>query len=303
MIISVSRRTDIPAFYVEWLINRLRAGYCVVANPFDPRRVSCISLMPEDVEVIVFWTRNPRPLFPYLDELEARGYRYYFQYTLMDNPRPIDPQTPSLSAALETFQELSRRIGKERVIWRYDPIVFTTLTPPSFHRQAYQRIASALRGYTCRSVVSLLDVYPKIRKRLAELEKRGIALIDCDGTQDWFEELMGDLVDIARAYSMEIVSCAEELDLRRFGIQPGKCIDDEYIQRVFGIQVTHTKDPGQRRACGCVISKDIGAYDTCIYGCQYCYATGSFRRARQNFALHDPNSPSLLGWHDLPSTP
>ena len=150
MIISASRRTDIPAFYAEWMVRRLREGYCTVPNPFNRNQVSRISLRPEDVDAIVFWTRNPRPLMPYLDELDSRGYRYYFQFTILGYPREIDPKSPPAATAVEAFCELAERLGPRRVIWRYDPIVFTGITPPAFHQENFQRLAESLRGHTRR---------------------------------------------------------------------------------------------------------------------------------------------------------
>ena len=146
MIISASRRTDIPAFYARWFMNRIREGYCTVPNPFNPNQVSRISLKPEDVDIIVFWTRYARPLMPFLNELDDRGYRYYFLYTLMNNPRALEPKSPSHKRSLNTFQNLSNRIGMEKVIWRYDPIVFTRITDPNFHKETYQHIAEQLKG-------------------------------------------------------------------------------------------------------------------------------------------------------------
>lgn len=301
MIISASRRTDIPAFYAHWFINRIRAGFCEVPNPFNRWQIARISLLPEDVDVIVFWTRNPRPLFPYLDELDARGYRYYFQYTLLGYPLQIDAHCPPLEAALSTFGELAQRVGRQRVIWRYDPIVLSEVTPPAYHRAAYARLAGALAGATSRSVISLMDDYPKIRWRMQALARQGARLLpilpgDADpegGLPGWLGELLGDLAMIARSHQMEIVSCAEQYDLLPYGIRPGKCVDDEYIERVFGLDTAHAKDPGQRKACGCVVSKDIGMYDTCLFGCRYCYATSSFERARENYRHHDPDAPAL----------
>jgi hypothetical protein len=308
MIISASRRTDIPAFYTPWFINRIRAGFCEVPNPFNRQQVSRISLLPEDVDVIVFWTRNPRPLFPYLDELEALGYRYYFQYTLLGYPPEIDVHGPPAAASLTTFRELAQRVSPGRVIWRYDPIVLSQITPPAYHRLAFTRLASSLVGSTGRAVISLMDDYPKIRGRLQEMERQGAALLTVspDGTghergvPEWLSDLLRDLAGIAHMHQIEIVSCAEETDLQSFGIFPGKCVDDQLIGRIFGIEVSHSKDPGQRSACGCVISKDIGMYDSCLFGCQYCYATSSFERAKQNHDdEHNANSPSLLGWQDV----
>ncbi len=303
MIISASRRTDIPAFYATWFINRIRAGYCTVPNPFNPSQVSRISLKPEDVDVLVFVTRNPKLLMPYLDELDRRGLRYYFHYTLMNNPPQIDPGAPPLEHSLNTFRRLAEQVGAEKVIWRYDPIVLTTLTGVEFHREAYAQIAHALAGYTQRSVISILDIYAKARKRLEEMGKCGAPLLEAGVLEPLLGELVPEMVTVAGQNGMQIQSCAEVLDLQRYGVQPGSCVDGEYIRATFGIQVPQNKDPGQRKACRCVVSRDIGMYDTCLFGCRYCYATTSFERAKMNHQQHQPESPSLLGWYEAPAAP
>jgi hypothetical protein len=299
MIISASRRTDIPAFYTPWLINRIQAGYCSVPNPFNPRVVSYVSLAPQDVAVIVFWTRHPRPLLPHLDELDHLDYRYYFQYTLLDYPRALDPKGPSLPAALDTFRRLSDRVGPDRIIWRYDPIVFSQGTGASFHRHRFAEIVRTLRGHTHRVVISMMDPYKKTDKRLKALVQEGFRVVPYNGEPSpRFEALMRDLAGLARENDMEISSCAEEIDLAPFGIRPRKCVDDAYIARLFGLTVSGAKDRSQRKACNCVVSKDIGMYDSCLFGCRYCYATTDFSRARANWRVHDPESPSLLGHFD-----
>jgi hypothetical protein len=232
----------------------------------------------------------------HLDELDSRGYRYYFQYTILGYPRQIDPRSPSIAAAIETFSHLSERLGLTRVVWRYDPIVFTGLTPPTFHCENFQRLAESLRNRTRRSVVSIVDMYRKAESRMSALVGTPAAVQPCGPAE--FETLMRDLSRHAQANEMDIVSCAEETDLRPFGIRPGKCVDDELIAEAFGLHVLAKKDPAQRQACGCVVSRDIGMYESCLYGCQYCYATKSFDQARANFDSHDPESPSLLGWHE-----
>jgi len=296
MIISASRRTDIPAFYAEWMVRRLKEGYCTVANPYNRNQVTRVSLKPEDVDAIDFWTRHPRPLIPHLDELDSRGYRYYFQFTILGYPRKIDAKSPPATTAVEAFRELAERLGPKRVIWRYDPIVFTGLTPPAFHQENFQRLAESLRGSTCRVVVSIVDMYRKIEQRLKRLEGIPAEVLPCDGED--FESLMRALAERAKVNGIKMVSCAEEVDLRPFGILPGKCVDDRVIAEAFGIEVLTTKDHTQRKACGCVVSRDIGMYESCLFGCQYCYVTKSFDQARLNFESHDPNSPSLLGWHE-----
>ncbi|MBE0695608.1 MAG: DUF1848 domain-containing protein, partial [Anaerolineaceae bacterium] len=250
MIISASRRTDIPAFYAPWLINRIRAGYCTVPNPFNRQQVSRVSLKPEDVDVIVFWTRSPRPLFPYLKELDERGYRYYFQYTLMNNPQQIDPKSPPVEAAISAFKELAQQVGPQRVIWRYDPLVFSLLTDTDFHLSQYNRIARQLSGNTLRSVISIMDDYPKANKRLQQMSETGAPVQHPDLHQDgWFRDCIQGLVSIAAENGMELYSCAEELDLARLGVRPGKCVDDEYIYQTFGVHVSAKKDPNQRKLC------------------------------------------------------
>ncbi len=301
MIISASRRTDIPALYAEWFIRRIRAGYCLVPNPFNPRQVSTVSLRTEDVDVIVFWTRHPRPLFAYLDELDRRGYRYYFHYTLLGYPREIDPFTPPLEVALKTFQELSRRVGAARVFWRYDPILLGSLCDVNFHYHNFVHIARALQGYTSRCVVSRCTMYRKTVRHMRELAARRASVVAPEASDARFLNLVSSLATVARDHGIDIVSCAEEADLRPYGVRPGKCVDDEYIRQTFSIEVTSRKDPGQRAACGCVVSKDIGAYDTCTLGCIYCYATSSLARARFNRACHDPHGASLIHLSGLES--
>lgn len=276
MIISASRRTDIAAFYSEWLLRRIREGYCEVRNPYNRAQVSRVSLRREDVDGIVFWTRNPRPLMARLDALD--GYRYYFQYTIVDNGRAHDGRSPGIKAAIETFQTLSERAT---VIWRYDPIVATAGVD---HAERFAAIASALDGCTSRCVISLVDAYRKTERRMAEL--RGTA--DEPLAPD-VPALIPRLAAIARAHGMDIVSCAEELDLEPHGVRPGRCIDPD----VLGLDTDLRKDPSQRAACGCVVSRDIGAYDTCLFECRYCYATSSFTRSRERHAAHDPASPAL----------
>jgi hypothetical protein len=295
-IISVSRRTDIPAFYAKWFINRVRAGFCTVPNPMNPDKVARISLRPEDVLVFVFWTRYPKPLMEYLDELDQKGYRYYFQFTLMDNPPELDPKLPPLERRLECFKALSERIGSQKVIWRYDPIVLSEKTPPEFHIERYSAIIRELKGFTQRNVISIVDThYKKIKHRISLLQKSGVRISEWE---ERFGNFVGTIARIARENGLEIQSCAEDIDLGKYGVPPGKCVDDQLIERVFGIRVPAKKDPGQREACGCVVSRDIGMYNTCLFGCVYCYATSSFEKARENHQRHDPNSPSLLGQYE-----
>lgn len=290
MIISASRRTDIPKFYSEWFMNRVRAGFCTFPNPFNPKQVIEVSLRPEDVDAIVFWSKDPEPLIPYLGELDRRGLRYYFQFTVNGYPRFMEPNVPPLEKILETFGRLSEVVSPEKVIWRYDPIVLSNVTDLDYNEARFCEIASVLRGKTGRVVISLVDDYRGSRARLACLSRQGIYFRPSRPRDPGVARILRTMAQVAGDCGMEIVSCAEEFSLVEFGIKPGKCIDDEYIARVFGIRVTGKKDPSQRAACGCVQSKDIGVYGTCKHGCVYCYAT-STRGARPQHRV--VSSPSL----------
>jgi hypothetical protein len=292
VIISASRRTDIAAFYGSWFMKRIRAGFCTVPNPMNPRQVSRISLLPSHVDAIVFWTRNPRPLFPHLAELDRRGFRYYFQVSLLGYPRALDPKSPGVAAAVAAIRELSCRIGAERVIWRYDPIVFSDLTPPQYHLEQFDRLAHQLSGATRRCVISAVDIYRKLAGRLKTLQGTPAAFTPMDDHA--FHVLLEQLARCAEARGLEITSCAEAEDWTPWGVRPGKCIDGSLLNRIFGLQLSGQKDARQREACGCVESRDIGSYDTCAFGCVYCYATTSFERARDRLARHDPEATSLI---------
>ena len=299
MIISVSRRTDIPAFYAEWFMNRVNAGYCAVPNPFNRNQVSYISLKPDEVEAIVFWTRNSGPLASRLPELDEKGLDYYFQFTLVNNPKEIDPHSPSLEKALGIFQQLADQIGKERVVWRYDPIFLSNITDFQYHIDQYCQIAEQLNGYTVRSVISFVDDYRKASKRLKDLAKIGLKIRPSEGlVPDDIKDFVPHLVKAATANDMKLQSCAENIDLIDLGVQPGKCIDDAFIRQLFKYDPSSKKDASQRKECGCVMSRDIGMYDSCLFGCSYCYATQSFELARKNHSEHKPDSPSLVGWYD-----
>ncbi len=291
MIISASRRTDLPAFHAKWFMERVRAGYCRVRNPFNPAQVSRISLNPADVDAIVFWTRFPRPLLPWLDELEDRGFRYYFLFTLLDYPRVLEPGTPRTGAAIRVFQELARRIGPERVIWRYDPIVPSTVTDAAFHLRTFEKLSAALAGHTRRCVVSVLENYRKIRARMAALDPLGVRLLEPEPGS--METLFGKMAACAQSRGMELRACAQETDYSAWGVRPNRCVDPELLNSLFGLQLPLEKDPSQRTHCGCAPSRDIGAYDTCGFGCAYCYANSNFARSREKLRGQDVSAESL----------
>lgn len=292
LIVSASRRTDIPAFYAPWFMNRVREGHCLVPNPFNRRQVSRVSLLPGDVDAIVFWTRHSRPLHPHLKELDRFGHRYLFLYTLTGYPRSLERSSPPLRSALKTFKNLAEKIGPERVIWRYDPLVCTSMSDVSYHRSNFSHLAASLKGHTQRCIVSFLEPYRKTLRGLKKLEDEGVRPLDL--TEEMKRQLLLHFVSQCSLNAMELMQCAPARDFSNLGVLKGKCIHGDYLETHLGVKVLHTRDRNQRTRCGCAPSKDVGMYNTCLFGCRYCYATGSHARALENHRLHDPSGPMLI---------
>lgn len=285
MILSVSRRTDIPNYYSDWFYNRIREGFLYVRNPMNFHQVSKIDLSLEAVDCIVFWTKNPRGMLARLDEIKK--YSYYFQFTLTGYGQDIEPGLPhKKNEMIPVFRELSERIGANRVIWRYDPILFNDVYTESYHIRAFGQIAEALRGYTRKCVISFVDIYGKNRKNMEALK-----LHFPEGEE--LKRFAGQLSEIARGNYMEIGTCAETVDLRDCGIVHNSCIDRALIEEITGFGIRDRRDGHQRPACGCLESVDIGAYHTCRNGCRYCYANDSLERAKRNWRGYDADSPIL----------
>lgn len=287
MIISASRRTDIPSYYSEWMINRLKEKYVFVRNPMNIHQVSKIDLSPDVVDAIVFWTKNPTPMLPYLDQL--KDYTYYFQFTLSAYGPDVEKNLPSKNKIIiPTFQQLSKEIGKERVIWRYDPIFFSKQYTMEYHCKYFEVLASKLGDYTEKCTVSFMDMYRNTERNVKPL----------DIVKDTYEkqtELLQRFVEISNKYGLYIDTCAEVNDFRNIGVEHSHCIDRERIERIGGFRLDVDKDTNQRAECGCVASIDIGAYNTCKNGCLYCYANYSTNTVEKNFGMHNPKSPLLFG--------
>jgi hypothetical protein len=294
-IVSVSRRTDIPAFYADWFMNRVRAGFALVRNPFNARQVSTVALTPAEVACLVFWTRDPRPLLPYLDELDARGLRYYFQVTLTGLPRAWEPAAPTATEIVPALHALARHIGPERVLWRFDPLVLAADLPVMRTAAVFAALAAELEGAVGRVTVSFLRGYRQVRGRLRALPggwRDWDALPEAEWT-DTARPLVESLAAGAAARGMELGVCAEPRDLTAWGLPPAACIDAGLIGRLFGIELPAVKDRNQRMECRCAPSIDIGAYGSCRHGCRYCYAGGDAALVRGE--RHHPDQPLLLG--------
>lgn len=298
MIISASRRTDIPAFYADWFMTRIREGFFHRVNPFNANQVSAFSLKPEHVDAICFWTKNPRPLMAHLDELDQRGYRYYFQFTLNPYDKTFEPNVPTVDERIATFQKLAERIGPERVVWRYDPVILSSATPVAWHLEQAEQIAGQLTGATRRLVFSFYDFYGKGQGRLhAALQGSGITLEDITSPDHAAEllALVQGFAAIAVRHGLRILSCSEALDFSTLGIEHGACIDGNLIRELFGGTPPTAKDKNQRPACRCVESVDMGVYNTCRFGCTYCYANFNEGMIENNRNKYFIDSPALLG--------
>lgn len=285
MILSVSRRTDIPNYYSEWFLNRIKEGYLYVQNPMNLHQISKIKITPDVVDCIVFWTKNPAPLMVRLDELKE--YMYYFQFTLTCYGRDIEPNVPhEKEVMIPCFQELSKKIGAERVIWRYDPILFNEVYAKEYHLKAFEQIAEALDGYTEKCVISFVDDYVKTAKNMQNLKVQQM-------TEEELLEFAVQLNQIAGKHHIHLTSCAEEISLESCGIGHNSCIDRELIERLLGCSLKAGKDKNQRAACGCMESTEVGTYNTCQNGCKYCYANYSVESVENNCRSYDVNSPIL----------
>lgn len=286
MILSVSRRTDIPAFYSEWFFNRIKEGFVYVRNPMNIHVVSRIPLNPKVIDCIVFWSKNPAPMLPRLDEL--KDYMYYFQITINPYDKSFECEVPLKHGVIDTFRQLSQRIGPKRVIWRYDPILLSETMGQKYHVRYFEEICKRLAGYTDTCVISFVDLYKKTQKNLKGTTAREVTFSE-------MLELASSLIIIAQRYGIKIQTCAEEIALDEIGIVHGKCIDNVLIEDLLDAKIVVSKDPNQRDECGCVQSIDIGMYNTCSHGCKYCYANYDNVIVAKNRLFHNPNSPLLIG--------
>lgn len=328
VIISASRSTDIPAFYAKWFVNRLKKGYCVWYNPFN-QKAMYISF--KNMKVIVFWTKNPEPMIQYLPELDKHGIHYYFQVTLNDyESENFEPNVPSLNQRIATFRRLSDMIGKERVIWRFDPLILSdTLSPRQLLIRIFH-IGNELKGYTEKLVFSFVDVkaYRKVQNNLIKetsfYEKSNVEYAEPESEKR--TELVEGLVKLREYWGKEgwnltLATCGEDIDLEKYDIKHNRCIDGELMEKLFAndkelVYYLHTgkqpkpdlfggmpeipldkknlKDKGQRKVCGCMVSKDIGMYNTCRHFCVYCYANTSKKCVLENVEKHNDESESII---------
>lgn len=311
-ILSVSRATDIPAFYSDWFMKRLRQGWCLWKNPFNPTQIQKVVFT--HCRAVVFWSKNPAPLFPFLREMDERGLSYSFQFTLNDyEEEGLEPCLPPLIKRIDIFQRLSEQIGPHRVIWRFDPLIVGKKLSVSSILEKIGRLGTALSAYTERLIFSFLDPYKKAMNKLHA--------IDPSFRPPTNEEETALAEGIARLnsfwpHSLSLATCAETADFEKLGIQHAACIDPSLLLRInpedsdlaklyagtrqchfpgaFSATRLYIKDSGQRKLCNCAPSKDIGAYGTCPHMCTYCYANTSSARTLRFFTAHDSDSSLLI---------
>lgn len=287
MILSVSRRTDIPNYYSDWFINRIKEGFLYVRNPMNQHQISRILLSPDVVDCIVFWTKNPANMMEKLKYLQ--NYVYYFQFTLTGYGKDVEPNLPNKRGELiPIFKRLSEKIGKEKVIWRYDPVLISRRYTMNYHLKAFEEIAGNLADYTEKVVISFIDLYSKTQRNTRELDIRRM-------TNEEIMSLAGQMAQIASKYHLTIESCAEQINLQELGIRHGSCIDRKLIEGILGCKLIVEKDKNQREECGCFESVDVGTYNTCPNGCKYCYANFNDNRVKDHVKLYDQDSAILCG--------
>jgi hypothetical protein len=289
MIISASYRTDIPAFYGDWFLARLDAGYCQTVNPYG-RQIHTVRLDRESVSGFVFWTKNLGPFRGTLNEVRKRGFPFVVQYTINGYPRELETSVTDSARAVGHMHDLASTYGPRVAVWRYDPVVSTSLTPPDWHVDNFTRLARQLAGATDEAVISLAHIYRKTRSNMETASQRhGFHWDDpSDGEK---QELVGRLAAIAADHGMRLTLCSQDAYLVT-GAAPAQCVDAERLSDVAGCPVA-ARRKGNRPGCMCSESRDIGEYDTCPHGCVYCYAVRTPSLARSRHRAHDPGNPFL----------
>jgi len=290
MIISASYKTDIPTFYGDWFVNRLRQGYCKMLNPYN-RRAIRVSLLLEDVDGFVFWTKNITPFLKHLPEVRQRGFPFIIQHTINGYPRALEYSVTDATRSVENVRRVAGEYGPKVCVWRYDTIVATSMTPLDFHRKNFERLAMALRGAVDEVVISFAQFYQKTLRNMSWAgDEFGFSWEDpSDGAK---RQLASDLVAIAKSCGMQLSICSQRSFLVA-GAADAKCVDADRFEALTGRRLT-AKLKGNRKECGCFASRDIGEYDTCPHGCVYCYAVQNRDLALNRHRQHDPSSDFIF---------
>lgn len=285
MILNTGGRTDTVQYYADWLLRRFQEGYVLSRNPLFPHKVTRYELTPEQVDCVVFCSKNYAPILPRLHEITDR-FPTYFYYTITAYGRDIEPGVPSLETSMETLLQLSRQVGRQRLAWRYDPVLLTETYTIQRHLDTFAHMAETLTPYVDRCIFSFVERYKKLETNMPEL----LPL-----TPEDREALAQGLGAIAQEKGLLLQTCGTNGDYTRYGIHPSGCMTLDILGRANGLTFKPLKHKGMRQGCHCMESRDLGAYDTCLNGCKYCYANKTPQKARENYRYHDPASPLLLG--------
>ena len=285
MIINTGCRTDIPAFYSKWLINRIREGYVLVRNPYNPNQVTRYNLSPDVVDCLAFCTKNPEPMLKYLDEIDK--YKQYWFVTITPYGKDIEPNVPNKEKVIESFKKLSKHIGVDAIGWRYDPIFIGNNFDVNKHIYYFEKIAKELKNYTHNCTISFLDLYEKVKRNAPEIKPPN------------HEEQ----IQIAKAFSkigkennMVVHSCCEKTYLSQYGLKCNGCMSKEIVEKAIGCNLNPPNSrKNLRESCNCLMGNDIGAYNTCGHLCKYCYANANKGFVIENMKKHNDNSPFLIG--------
>lgn len=284
MIINTGQRTDIPAFYSQWFYQRIQEGYVDVRNPYHPQRVMRYQINPEVVDCLCFCTKNPQPMLSRLEEIQ--DFRQFWFVTITPYGNDIEPYVPSVNQVIKSFQLLSTKVGSQAVGWRYDPILIHGKYTVEYHIQAFEYIAKRLSSYTQRCVISFIDLYQKTQRNFPDIQEVSIT------TQHF---LTREFVEIAKKYNIQVYACLESNDLQQYGVNTQGCMTKAVIEKAIGEELL-MKRTQVREGCFCVIGNDVGAYNTCLHGCLYCYANENRKKVLEQFHQHDPNSSLLIGY-------
>lgn len=305
MIISASYKTDIPTFYGEWFMNRLRAGSCKMVNPYN-RQIYEVDLTPDSVDGIVFWTKNIGPFLSSLKEVHEKGYPFIVQHTITGYPRELESRVVNSAQTIEHLKRVTDTYGSDTAIWRYDPILISSLTSFEWHLQNFENLARNLAGITDEVVVSFAQTYKKTKRNIDIASQTfGFQWQESESLPDIsLKALIIQLAEIARGFNIQLRICSQKKFLIPGLVQEARCVDAERLTKVAQRPLTqYIKLQGNRKECGCFASKDIGEYDTCPHGCIYCYAVQQREKALIRYKAHDPNSEFLFPPNDIQQGP
>lgn len=285
MIVNVGGRTDIVNYYSEWLINRIKEGFAYSRNPLFPNNISKISLNPKDVDCLMFCSKNYKSMLKYMKEINEK-YRIICHYTITAYDKDVEPYVPSIDESIKTLIELSKIVGKEKVLWRYDPILLTEKYTVEKHLKTFEYMAKQIAPYVQRAIFSFVEMYKKLDYNMPEI---------IPFTEEDKSKILEGIGKISKKYNLYIQTCGSDENYEQYGIHLSGCTTPEILEQANNVKYKNIKAKPMRKGCHCIPSRDIGAYDTCLNGCKYCYANKRPELAKENLKFHDKNSPLLLG--------